>query len=181
MRQLGPKIKTELKQIGYYDLFYLDTSFTSVLEGKLSKNWRGTILDFLETPVLPEGKVYLSLMSRKVQTEVVWELILWGIKKYEAKMNIKSLALMQIKKEARKVIDSGVAFYTEWNNIKRSVDYKTSAMLKTDIDKIFIEQCCIFDGYIGASNVIRFLIKNNFVSYIEVVNKLKELVKYYSL
>ena len=171
--------KKEIRQVGYYDLLFLDTSITSLIVNKIHPDWKGTILDFLNTSVGSDCKVNLSICSRRLENEVCLGLILWSLEQFEASSGILSLRLTKLKKFIKKNIENGCSSYSEKSQVRHFLvkQYETD---KESTEKSLAMISSGYDIHITALNTVKFLIKNNVFTYDDVLAKIKDEIGKYN-
>lgn len=171
------KYKKELKKVGYYDLLFLDTSITAMLIGKLPTDWKGNILDFLNTDLSDDCKVNLSILSKKLDNEIHYEILIWCLKQVENKNNIKVLGIKKTKDCLKKWIDIE-PMYADKFTLRRSIEM-SYLDVNESLDKSLLLLATGYDLQASTLNTVRFLIKNNFFTYQDILNKIKkEIGKY---
>lgn len=171
-------LKKEIKQVGYYDLLSLDTSITSMIVNKIHPEWKGTVLDFLNTDIGSDCKVNLALCSRRLEYEVSLEIILWCLEMFERKNGILSLRLAGLKKFVKKNIENGCSSYAEQSQVRKMLEDKYQQD-KDTLEKSLAMIASSYDIHITALNTVRLMIKNNMFTYDDVLAKIKsEIGKY---
>lgn len=171
--------KKEIKQVGYYDLLFLDTSITSMIVNKIHPDWKGTILDFLNTSVSSDCKVNLALCSRRLENEVCLELILWCLNTFETKSGFLSIRLSNLKKFIKKNIENGCSSYSEQSQTRRflEIQYKED---KNSVEKSLAMLSSGYDIHTTTLNTIKFMIKHNMFTYDDVLAKIKSGIGKYN-